>query len=102
MLLTQPALGEIEGFTVIAEVGGGPAVFGMLPEWVGVVVILVDRQRQRQIAVQLVKDVPLETLERQLVCAGFAKQANEHFFQDQPPGRILPFLTWSQITLLNF
>ena len=48
----------------IAEIGGGPAVLSMLPERVGVVIILINRQRQRQVAIQFVENLPLEAGER--------------------------------------
>ena len=86
MLLTQPALGQVESFAVVAEIGGGPAVLGMLPERIGVVVLLVNRQRQRQVAVQLVEDLPFETREGQLVCARAGEQANKDpFHKGDPP-----------------
>ena len=90
MLLTQPALGQVESFAVVAEIGSGPAVLGMLPERVGVVVLLVNRQRQRQVAIQLVKDLPFETREGQLMCARFGEQANENFFHNKAPARRKP------------
>ena len=59
----------------------------MLPERVGVVVLLVNRQRQRQVAVQLVEDLPFETREGQLVCARAGEQANEDLFHNEAPER---------------
>ena len=85
MLLTQPALGQVESFAVVTEIGGGPAILGVLPERVGVVVLLVNRQRQRQVAVQLVEDLPFETREGQLMCARFGEQANEDLFHEKAP-----------------
>ena len=78
MLLTQPALGQIETFAHVVEIRSGPPVLGVLPERVGVVVLLVYRQRQRQVAVQLVQDLSFEPWESQLVCS----RAGEHTNKD--------------------
>ena len=57
----------------------------MLPERIGVVVLLVNRQRQRQIAVQLVENLPFETREGQLVCARACEQAYADPFRNNAP-----------------
>src|SRR5689334_20155566 len=80
VLLTQPPLGPIKGFAIVTEIGGGPAILGMLPEGVAIVVLLVNRQSQRQVAVQLVEDLPFETRKGQLMCPRFRDHTNEGFF----------------------
>ena len=41
MLLTKPALGQVESITLVAEIVGGPVILGMLPIRVGVVILLL-------------------------------------------------------------
>jgi hypothetical protein len=62
-------LGKVETFPVVAEISAGPPILSMLPKWIRIVVLLVDRQRHCQIAAQFVEHLPFEARKSQFVCA---------------------------------